>query len=81
MSAVDARTAEEHLALLFQIFRTMQQGNPVGHDLAMKVRMTIRRALPDAYADVMRRWPDTQPSKIRKPEEPGEGLFAAERQR
>jgi hypothetical protein len=57
-------TNEETYVVLFQIVRTWQQRQAVGHDLVMKARSIVRRVNPDAYADIMKRWPDTKPSRI-----------------
>jgi hypothetical protein len=53
---------DEMFDALFRIFRTWQQRQAVGHDLAMRVRSIVRRVNPHAYANVMKRWPDTRPS-------------------
>ena len=54
---------EEMAAVLFRIVRTLQQRHPLGHDLFMDARSVVRRAYPDAYKDLMKRWPDTKPSR------------------
>jgi len=63
---------EDLYAVLFRIVRTWQQRQAVGHDLVMAARSIVRRTHPDAYADLLKRWPDTKPSKIRpaKQQEP-----------
>jgi len=63
--AAGAGTIEaEAFNVLYRIFRTWQQRQALGHDLAITVRSIVRRANPVEYARVMKRWPDTKPSPL-----------------
>ena len=62
----NAPSDEEMFAVLFRIFKTWQQRQAVGHDLAMAVRSIIRRGDPVAYTQTLDRWPDTKPSQVKR---------------
>lgn len=50
--------------VLRDIVRTSQQRQPIGHDLMVRARSIVRRALPLEYAAIMKRWPDPHPSPL-----------------
>ena len=56
-------TQEEMYSVIFRIVRTWQQRQAVGHDLVVAARSIVRRMHPDAYADMLKRWPDTAGSR------------------
>ncbi len=66
-------TPEELYAAVFRVLRTVQQRQPIGHDLMVELRSLVRRTHPEAYRDILRRWPDAGGPKSDDSEMPKTG--------